>query len=107
MRTFEEYQSAATRTPLSLRNNRDRINLPVLGLQEEAGKVGSLLGSAFGSGTLALTQEQINEIQDRLSDMLWYVSLLCGKTGIAMQDVAAHSLAQLQARTKALDPDQR
>jgi NTP pyrophosphatase (non-canonical NTP hydrolase) len=107
MRTFKEYQSAATRTPLSLRNNRDRINLPVLGLQEEAGKVGSLLGSAFGSGKLALTQEQINEIQDRLSDMLWYVALLCGETGIAMQDVAAHSLAQLQARTKALDPDQR
>ena len=107
MRTFEEYQSAATRTPLSLRNNRDRMNLPVLGLQEEAGKVGSLLGSAFGSGKLALTKEQINEIQDRLSDMLWYVALLCGETGIAMQDVAAHSLAQLQARTKALDPDQR
>lgn len=107
MRAFDEYQSAATRTPLSLRNNRDRINLPVLGLQEEAGKVGSLLGSAFGSGNLALTQEQINEIQDRLSDMLWYVALLCGETGIAMQDVAAHSLAQLQARIKALDPDQR
>jgi hypothetical protein len=39
--------------------------------------------------------------------MLWYVALLCGETGIAMQDVAAHSVAQLQARTKTLDPDQR
>src|ERR1035441_6026426 len=54
MRTFEEYQSVATRTPLSLRNNRDRINLPVLGLQEEAAKVGSLLASADASGKLAL-----------------------------------------------------
>ena len=107
MRTFEEYQTAVTRTPLSLRNNRDRINLPVLGLQEEAGKVGSLLGSAFGSGKLALTQTQASELQDRLSDMLWYVALLCGETGVAMQDVAEHSLAQLHARTKALDPDQR
>jgi NTP pyrophosphatase (non-canonical NTP hydrolase) len=107
MRTFEEYQSAATRTPLSLRNNRDRINLPVLGLQEEAGKVGSLLASAVASGKLALTQEQTSELRDRLSDMLWQVALLCGETGITMQDVAAHSLAQLQARTKALDPDQR
>jgi NTP pyrophosphatase (non-canonical NTP hydrolase) len=107
MRTFEEYQSAAASTPLSLRNNRDRVNLPVLGLQEEAAKVGSLLESAFASGKLALTQEQTNELQDRLSDVLWYVALLCGETGIAMQDVAAHSLAQLQARTKALDPDQR
>jgi phosphoribosyl-ATP pyrophosphohydrolase len=107
MKTFEEYQSAATRTPLSLRNNRDRINLPALGLQEEAGKVGSLLASAVASGKLALTKEQTSELQDRLSEMLWYMALLCGETGIAMQDVAAHSLAQLQARTKALDPDQR
>jgi phosphoribosyl-ATP pyrophosphohydrolase len=107
MRTFEEYQSVATRTPLSLRNNRDRINLPVLGLQEEAAKVGSLLASADASGKLALTQEQTSELKNRLSDMLWYVALLCGETGIAMQDVAAHSLAQLQARTKPLDSDQR
>ena len=107
MRTFEEYQSVATRTPLALRNNRDRINLPILGLQEEAGKVGSLLAPADASGKLALTQEQTSELKNRLSDMLWYIALLCGETGIAMQGMAAHSLAQLQARTKALGPDQR
>jgi phosphoribosyl-ATP pyrophosphohydrolase len=107
MRTFEEYQSAATTTPLSLRNNRDRVNLPVLGLQEEAGKVGSLLASAFASGKLALTQEQTTELKDRLSDTLWYVALLYGETGVPMQDVAEHSLARLLSRTRALDPDQR
>jgi hypothetical protein len=107
MRTFEEYQSVATRTPLSLRNNWDWIYLPVLGLQEEAAKVGSLLASADASGKLALTQEQTSELKNRLSDMLWYVALLCGETGIAMQGMAVHSLAQLQARTKPLDPDQR
>ena len=107
MRTFDEYQRAATSTPLSLRNSRDRINLPVLGLQEEAGKVGALLASAVASGKLALTREQTGELQDRLSDMLWYVALVCGETGIAMQDVAAHSIVQLKARTKELDPDQR
>jgi hypothetical protein len=107
MRTFEEYQRAATRTPLSLRNDRDRINMPVLGLQEEAGKLGSLLTRAFASGKLRLTREQTIELQDRLSDTLWYVTRLCGETGIALQDVAAHSLAQLRARARALDPDQR
>ena len=68
---FEEYQSAATGTPLSLRNNRDRIILPVLGLQTDAGKVGSLLATAFGSGKLELTREQTSELCDRLSDMLY------------------------------------
>jgi len=39
MNAFEEYQRAAAKVPVSLRNNRDRVELPVLGLQEEAGKL--------------------------------------------------------------------
>ena len=105
--TFEEFQSLATKVPLSLRNNLDRINLPALGLQEEAGKIGSLLASASASGKFIMTPEQRAEIQNRLAEILWYSALLCDETGIALHDVAAHSLAQLQARVKELDPDQR
>jgi phosphoribosyl-ATP pyrophosphohydrolase len=107
MRTFEEFQALVTKVPLSLRNNLDRINLPALGLQEEAGKIGSLLAAASASGKFALTQEQRTEIQNRLADILWYAALLCGETGIAMENVAAHSIEQLQARARELDPDQR
>jgi len=107
MKTFEEYQAAATQVPLSLRNDRDRIQLPVLGLQEEAGKIGSLLAKAFATGKFSVTQEQSKEVKDRLSDILWFVALLCKETGITMQDVAAHSIAQLKARAKGLDPNQR
>lgn len=45
--TFEEYQDIAAKVPIALRNNRDRIELPLLGLQEEAGKVSSVLTVAF------------------------------------------------------------
>ena len=107
MNTFEEYQALATKVPVSLRNNRDRINLPILGLQEEASKIGSLLTTASGSGKFDLTQEQSTELKDRLSSILWYVALLSGEAGIPMQDVAAHSIAQLQERTKGLDLDRR
>jgi hypothetical protein len=107
MKTFDEYQTLATQVPLSLRNNRDRIRLPALGLQEEAGKIGSLVATATASGRFVLTQEQSREVKDRLSEVLWYVALLCGETGIALQDVAANSIAQLQARTKELDSDRR
>ena len=107
MSTFGEYQRAATQTPLSLRNNRDRIDFPVRGLQQEAGKVGSLLASAFASGRLVLTLEQAGELKSRLSDMLWCIALLCGETGVPMQDLAAHGVAQLQSRAQSLDPDQR
>lgn len=107
VKTFEEYQTLAVKTPLALRNDRDRINLPVLGLQEETGKIGALLTRAFASGKLKLTQEQTIELRARLSDTLWYMALLCSETSIAMQDVATQSITRLEAKTKALDRDQR
>ena len=107
MSTFEEYQALAITLPLSLRNDRDRINLPVTGLQQEAGKIGSLLMTASGSGTFSLTPEKRREILDRMADLLWYVALLCNESGITMQDVAKHSVTQIRARTKSLDPDRR
>lgn len=105
--TFEEYQVVASKNPVSLRNNLDRINFCALGLQEEAGKTGALLAKASASGKFILTQGQRAEIQNRLADILWYTALLCGETGIPMEGLAAHSLAQLQERTKNLDPDRR
>ena len=105
--TFKEYQGLAVTIPLSLRNNRDRINLPVRGLQEEAGKIGSRFAKGFASGKMRLTQQETSELRDRLSDTLWYVALLCEETGLAMQDAAAHSIAQLQARNRERDPDRR
>jgi hypothetical protein len=107
MSTFEEYQAVATKVPLSLRNNLDRINLPLLGLQQEAGKFGSLLTKASASGKLTLTDGQRGELQDRLGEIFWCIALLCSETGIPMQGVATHSVEQLQGRARGLDPDQR
>ena len=107
MKTFEEFQALATKVPLALRNNRDRINLPVTGLQEEIGKIETLLAAASASGRFALTPEHRSELQNRLADVLWYVALLCGETGMPMQEIAGRSVAQLQERIKQLDPDER
>ena len=107
MKTFEEFQALAIKVPLSLRNNRDRIDLPVTGLQEEAGKIGALLAAGHATGRLALTPEQRNELQGRLADVLWYAALLCHEAGIPMQDVAALGVVRLQDRVKQLDPDAR
>ena len=107
MKTFEEFQTLATKLPLSLRNNRDRINLPVTGLQQEAGKIGALLAAASATGHFTLTPEQRSELNDRLADILWSVAVLCHETGIPMQEVATHGIAQLQDRAKHLDPDKR
>jgi hypothetical protein len=105
--TFEEYQAVAVKVPLSLRNNLDRINLPLVGLQQEVGRIGSLLASASASGKLTLNEEQRGELQDRLGEILWCIALLCGETGMPMHDVANHSINQLQARANTIDPERR
>jgi NTP pyrophosphatase (non-canonical NTP hydrolase) len=107
MKTFDEYQALATRLPAALRNNRDRVELALLGLQQEAGKMGSLFTAGFATGRFRLTREQVHEARNRLGDVLWHVALLCQEAGLTMQDVAEHSLAQLEARREQFDPGQR
>jgi hypothetical protein len=64
--TFDEYQAVAAKLPIALRNDRDRIELPVLGLQESGGKLGKLLSGAFASGKFHLTpaQSSLSQRQD-------------------------------------------
>ena len=107
MKTFEEFQAAPTKLPASLRNNRDRLNLPITGLQEEAGRIGALLSTATASGRFVLTPQQRSELRDRLADILWYTALLGSEAGIPLQEVAVHSIEQLQARLRYLDPGVR
>jgi NTP pyrophosphatase (non-canonical NTP hydrolase) len=78
-----------------------------VGLQEEAAKTGSLLAAASESGRFSLAPQQSSELRDRLSDILWYVALLCAESGIPLQAIAANSVAQLQTRARNLDPDSR
>ena len=107
VKTFEEYQALAAKMPVSLRNDRDRINLTVVGLQTASGKIGSILEQAFASGKFSLTPEQRNELQGRLSNILWCAAILGNETGISLQDVASHSIEQIQVRATDLDPDRR
>lgn len=105
--TFEEYEAIVTQVPASLRNNLDRTNLPVRGLQEEAGKIGTMLQAATASGRLALTAEQQADLRDRLADALWYVALLAKESGTSIAQIASHSVDQVKERFSGLDPDQR
>ena len=107
MNTFQEYQSLATKVPASLRNNRDRILLPVSGLQQEVGKIGSLLTAATLSGTFTMTPDQRGELKDRLAEALWCLTLVSEEAGLSLQEVAEHSATQLRSRASQLDPDRR
>lgn len=105
--TFQEFQNFAIKTPVAMRSNRDRVDLAIVGLQKDAGKIGSLLQAAFASGKLQLTPDQGAEVQDRMSDVLWYIALLSIEVGINMEDLAARSVTLLRDRMKSFDPDRR
>ncbi len=107
MNSFQDYQVDATKLPVSLRNNRDRILFTISGLQEEAGKIGSLLEAVVAPTKFELTTGQQSELKDRLADTLWYIALLCHESGLTLQEIATHSLNQLKARREVLDPEAR
>jgi hypothetical protein len=107
MTTFKEYQDAAAKVPISLRNDRERIELPILGLREETGKLDKLLSAGFASGKFHLTPAQSSEVKDRLADVLWCIARLCEESGLSMENVATHSCMQIQTRVKGLDPERR
>jgi len=107
VKTFEEFQALAAKTPLSLRNNLDRINLPILALQQESGRISLLFGNAVSSGRLDLTSAQRSELRERLSEILWCVALLGGEAGIPMQEVAEHGVTLLREKLRQIDPERR
>lgn len=90
------------RISVSLKHSRERIELPVSELQQDAVRLGSLLQAAFESREFHLTQQQGEEVKERLANILWSIASLCDETGISMESVAAYSATQLDARIKGL-----
>ena len=107
METFKEYQTVATNIPISLRNNHDRVLLPITGLQQEAGKIGSLFTTVLDSGQAGLTPDQRQELKERTGEVLWCITKLCVESGVTLQEVAEDSARRLQARGAGLDSDRR
>jgi NTP pyrophosphatase (non-canonical NTP hydrolase) len=107
MDTFKEYQTIATSIPISLRNNRDRILLPVTALQQEAGKIGAVFARALDAQHGGLTPEQSRELKERMGDVLWCIAMLSAEIKVPLQEIAEESAKLLQARRAELGQDQR
>lgn len=107
MNTFHAYQNIAVGVPVPWRNDDSRLRLPVVGLREEAGTIGSLVSTYLISGKLALIEAQSEGLKNRMGDVLWYLRVLSNDTGNTLQDLAAHSTVQLRLREKGREPDRR
>ena len=74
---------------LSIKRDREEVQLPVMGLQEEGGKLSKLLATTFASGRFRLTPAQSDEAKDRLVEILSCLTRISGETAILMETLAA------------------
>lgn len=91
--TGYEYQEKALRTANKLTRSELILN-GVMGLNGEAGECIDLVKKHLFQG------HNLDErkLKDELSDVLWYVAIICEGLGITMDEVMQHNVEKLLRR---------
>ncbi|HCA56895.1 MAG TPA: hypothetical protein DEP46_02800 [Blastocatellia bacterium] len=95
--TFEEYQSAASKTahyPRRLEN----LEYPTLGLAGEAGEVANIVKKIQRDHGGLLTEETRAKLKDELGDVLWYISACADELDLTLGEIAAYNVDKLAKR---------
>ena len=91
------YQEAAATTGAPIATDHP-IVYPTLGLANEAGEVAGKVKKIFRDRQGVITDEDREALTLELGDVLWYLSELCTRLGIRLEDVAARNIAKLADR---------
>lgn len=94
---FRAYQRAAARTGAEIPTDHP-IVYPTLGLVNEAGEVAGKVKKIFRDRQGVITDADREALTLELGDVLWYLSELCTRLGIRLEDVAARNVAKLADR---------
>jgi NTP pyrophosphatase (non-canonical NTP hydrolase) len=94
---FASYQQAAARTGGEITVDHP-IVYPTLGLANEAGEVAGKVKKIFRDKGGVITDADRDALALELGDVLWYLSELCTRLGIRLEDVAAGNIAKLADR---------
>ena len=94
---FARYQQAAARTGNEIAINHP-IVYPTLGLANEAGEVAGKVKKIFRDRGGVITDADREALALELGDVLWYLSELCTRLGIRLEDVAAANIAKITDR---------
>lgn len=95
--SLAEYQQAVERwcaLPNSISNGVERMQLALLGLQEELGEIAGPIKKLLWHGH---TFDLIH-MEEEIGDLLWYLAMLCNTLDLSLTDVLARNLDKLQAR---------
>jgi NTP pyrophosphatase (non-canonical NTP hydrolase) len=93
---LNDYQRAARRTAIYA--ERHRVLYPALGLASEAGEVAGKIKKVLRDQDGDFAKAPVEAIKDELGDVLWYVAVLAGDLGLALDDIAAANLSKLSSR---------
>lgn len=94
---FSAYQEAAARTGAPIATDHP-IVYPTLGLVNEAGEVAGKVKKIFRDRQGVITDADREALTLELGDVLWYLSEICTRLGIRLEDVAARNVAKLADR---------
>jgi NTP pyrophosphatase (non-canonical NTP hydrolase) len=94
---FDVYQQAAARTGAVIATEHP-IVYPTLGLTNEAGEVAGKVKKICRDGQGRITDADRQDLALELGDVLWYLSELCTRLGIRLEEVAAANIAKLSDR---------
>jgi NTP pyrophosphatase (non-canonical NTP hydrolase) len=94
---FARYQQAAARTGGEIAVDHP-IVYPTLGLANEAGEAAGKVKKIFRDRGGVVTDADREALALELGDVLWYLSELCTRLGIRLEDVAAANIAKITDR---------
>jgi NTP pyrophosphatase (non-canonical NTP hydrolase) len=94
---FSAYQQAAARTGAPIATDHP-IVYPTLGLVNEAGEVAGKVKKIFRDRHGVITDADREALTLELGDVLWYLSELCTRLEIRLEDVAERNVAKLADR---------
>jgi NTP pyrophosphatase (non-canonical NTP hydrolase) len=94
---FDAYQQAAARTGAPIATDHP-IVYPTLGLANEAGEVAGKVKKIFRDRQGVVTDTDREALTLELGDVLWYLTELCTRLDIRLEDVAARNIAKLADR---------
>ena len=95
---FKEYQNASKKTDKGTIIKDSQIAYYALGLVDESGEVAGKIKKLYRDYDGKLTEEYKKEIAKELGDVIWYLSQMCTKLDLNLEDVAQMNIDKLYSR---------
>ena len=95
---FKEYQEKSKKTDLGTVIKDSNIAYYALGLCDESGEVAGKIKKLYRDYDGKLTEEYKKEIAKELGDVVWYMSQLCTKLDLSLEEVAQMNIDKLYSR---------